>query len=323
MAEGEGRTGDALDASTKILINEYLDRKVRWFAWLFAPLGILVLGVLGWLGFRSLANLKKAVEDAALLEVKRAINTEDATKELRLVQATVARVSAVLDEYRDKIEAIPEEHKRLLDDIVQKRRNLEQADQLLAALAKTTGDRTQLVDDLVKALSRDVAPIPVGTIAAWPGSESTIPPGWRVCDGRSMSGHRDWDIAALRRSLGESAANLPDYRGYFLRGVDDPDGPGMTAAAGVDVDASARLSSTGQTVGGIVGSRQGWATGSPVNNIKESMLFGEAMGSGDPRMSVLPSDSKGSALQDRWRRSIWDRETRPVNVYVNWIIKVK
>ena len=72
----------------------------------------------------------------------------------------------------------------------------------------------------------------VGTVSAYAGASDNLPGGWLLCDGSEVS--RDEYprlFAAIGTTHGGGATtfNLPDYRGMFLRGVDngagnDPDG---------------------------------------------------------------------------------------------------
>lgn len=65
--------------------------------------------------------------------------------------------------------------------------------------------------------------MPVGTIIAWPSG--TLPGGldagkWLICNGQSTVGYPDLALVV--------GATVPDYRGYFLRGLG-----GNSAALGV------------------------------------------------------------------------------------------
>ena len=76
----------------------------------------------------------------------------------------------------------------------------------------------------------------VGTVSAYAGASDNLPGGWLLCDGSEVS--RDEYprlFAAIGTAHGDGATtfNLPDYRGMFLRGVDngagnDPDGEDRT-----------------------------------------------------------------------------------------------
>src|SRR5919199_635074 len=68
---------------------------------------------------------------------------------------------------------------------------------------------------------------PVGTIVAYGGNATTLPPGWLLCDRAPFDQTKYPDLYA---ALGNTNI-LPDLRGYFLRGLDpsgsvDPNGSG-------------------------------------------------------------------------------------------------
>jgi len=146
--------------------------------------------------------------------------------------------------------------------------------------------------------------------------------GWMLCDGRPLSLYLYPELFAalgyLYGGAGDSF-NIPDYRGYFWRGVDD--------GAGVDPDIAMRTPAPGgDGVKDAVGSTQnfavqyhehdyyyaasaappgesGDAAGAPLN--QSQATFGGPINSTSP-----PNDVQVSL-----------NETRPVNIYVNYIIK--
>src|SRR5262249_14523950 len=85
--------------------------------------------------------------------------------------------------------------------------------------------------------------------------------GWLYCDGRAVSRDTYADLFAVVGTLhgtgdGVSTFNLPDYRGYFHRGVDD--------GASRDPDAGSRKPAAfGGASGDNCGSVQGYATAAP------------------------------------------------------------
>jgi microcystin-dependent protein len=163
--------------------------------------------------------------------------------------------------------------------------------------------------------------LPVGSALAFAGNETTLQQldGWLPCDGRALN---QQIFAALFAAIryanggnGSTSFNLPDYRGYFLRGV--------SYDSGRDPDANTRTApaSLGHS-GNKPGSIQAFATGQP------STPFGLTI-------SHLPTSSKtvndGSLLHNpmaKWNSGSITvsfeggaRETRPRNKYVYFIIK--
>ncbi len=162
--------------------------------------------------------------------------------------------------------------------------------------------------------------VPLGTVLAYAGS-LTGPQlnalGWAFCDGSKMdvSGHNDLYqvLGTSNGGDGSTYFNLPDYQGFFLRGVD----PTRT----VDPDAASRTAATsGGASGDNVGSIQEWATHNSQGGFKGSVDhvpndWHHAYASSDCSMLIdgtvtVSSDAGG------------DTESRPINAYVFYIIKI-
>jgi microcystin-dependent protein len=161
---------------------------------------------------------------------------------------------------------------------------------------------------------------PPGSVMAYMGTNA--PPGWLLCDGSLYS---RTNYAALFAVIGTASGagdgsttfNVPDMRGIFLRGVD--------TGAGNDPDTGSRITQRpGGNVGDAVGSYQADMFAAHEHSpstygINQSIglngPFGNTVyvsafaGSG---VSVNNAPTTGSAGGD---------ETRPKNVYVNYIIK--
>jgi len=200
------------------------------------------------------------------------------------------------------------------------------ADQLAANSVETS----ELRDSSVTAakLSADVI-TPAGAVSAFIGDRA--PTGWLLCDGSEV------DRAGLYAKLAEVVGTrfgtavdrlnkfkLPDFRGYFLRGVDgsadrDPDKAGRTPMA------------TGGATGNAVGSVQGDAMQGHHHALYHETLVGviggtsgvlvrpsnlEAQNVSGPTKAVKEPTSNGAHGIPRV-----SSETRPTNAYVNYIIK--
>lgn len=156
---------------------------------------------------------------------------------------------------------------------------------------------------------------PVGTVIAW--ASSKLPnKNWKICNGSEL---KISDFGKLYEVLekgniygkNKNTFNLPDYQGYFLRGL-DKDGL-------VDQDSKTRRNSNGSIVGPIVGSVQS-------DEIKRhshaySRLAGQQAENrrGNASVNWFVIDKKESSNS----AAVGGSETRPKNVYVHWIIKVK
>lgn len=160
--------------------------------------------------------------------------------------------------------------------------------------------------------------MPVGAVIALAGSLPAAGD-WLPCDGRSLTveGHRElFDVVRYSYGGAGDAFLLPDYRGCFLRGRD--------AGARVDPDAGSRASANPSVPGGDrVGTVQGWATGTPntpfkgpVPHLPERVWKTHG---GTSTHFACP----GPATDMPTCTTGGDRETRPVNVYVNYYIKTR
>ncbi|WP_438452539.1 phage tail protein [Streptomyces asiaticus] len=157
--------------------------------------------------------------------------------------------------------------------------------------------------------------------------------GWLYCDGRALNPTDYPDlftvIGTLHGGNGTSTFNLPDYRGYLLRGVDDN--------TGRDPDAATRTAAApGGLAGDQVGSMQSHAAALPTTSFTT-----DSPGNHTHPLNTVPNDSSSAAEVGSFR-SVWndgsastddagqhshtiqgggDAETRPVNAYVNFLIR--
>lgn len=160
--------------------------------------------------------------------------------------------------------------------------------------------------------------MPVGAVVAYAGPPTSVPDGWALCDGHAVP--RTGDYAALHRVLSElhgvgdgiNTFNLPDYRGRFLRGQDlgsmrDPDR--MTRETPDPTRPAHTLSPD------AIGSVQGDALRAHAHGL---LRAGFAITpQSDGRDVVVPG---GANAFDSV--SAGGAETRPVNVSVNYLIKL-
>jgi microcystin-dependent protein len=168
---------------------------------------------------------------------------------------------------------------------------------------------------------------PPGLIIPFGGDVNRIPKGWMLCDGRPLNANdtAGGDGTALSRlyntigtnwgGTGPSAFRLPDLRGQFLRGAD--------LGALVDPDVNTRVkkyTAESGNSGGNVGSYQADTLGAHRHNLASFYRITETNNGDD--------DSDG---WNEFRGSTWvnppttitgGNETRPVNAYVLYIIKL-
>jgi microcystin-dependent protein len=178
---------------------------------------------------------------------------------------------------------------------------------------------------------------PPGAVMAYAGS---VPPeGWLVCDGSAVNRTQ---YAALFAAItttqgsgdGATTFNLPDYRGYFLRGVD--------AGVGRDPDAASRTAaSSGGNTGDAVGTVQEDNLQSHKHNdLGHAHSYSQWYGQGkdvctNSNDTTVANDGYRGATTGSAVANLGDpvdsgtgagfvrhgAETRPKNAYVIWIIK--
>lgn len=167
-----------------------------------------------------------------------------------------------------------------------------------------------------------VQPFPAGTVIPYVGQQSSLAGlaslGWLVCNGATMQISRFQALfAAIGTAFGgdgTTSFNLPDLRGQFLRGVD--------SGAGVDPDVNSRAAQApGGNTGGGVGSRQPQQLLNHTHTWDRN--FGQISASGSNLNVQLCDGGDKPPNQGRQPTTNNDgggNETRPVNVYVYYLI---
>lgn len=148
--------------------------------------------------------------------------------------------------------------------------------------------------------------MPPGVIVAWP--TSSPPSGWLQCNGAAVSRTTYADLfTAISDNYGNgdgsTTFNLPDFRGYFLRGYDN--------SAGNDPDAASRTDRGDGTTGDAVGTKQA----DRLESHRHYMTAVDQLASGGTGANV-----NGSGSID-YTSYTGGNETRPLNITVMWIIK--
>lgn len=162
------------------------------------------------------------------------------------------------------------------------------------------------LDDIVASVKQALCP--VGTILTYSGDNA--PDGWLMCRGETVSRETYSALYAVvgnRFGYGDSSTtfHLPDFRGVFLRGRD--------AGRGMDPEYYSRSTYySGGATGDAVGSFQSDAFASHSHNY--STYGGWNAIPYEPGSYPFPGHSATTS-------STGGSETRPRNVYVNYIIK--
>ena len=174
------------------------------------------------------------------------------------------------------------------------------------------GNLTNNSVDIAKlAAAVQQALCPVGTILPYAGD--TPPTGWLLCDGSPVA---RLTYPALFSVIGTrfgnpnvAQFNLPDFRGRFMRGRD--------AFSFRDPDRTSRIASApGGSTGDLVGSLQF----DDFRSHRHSWVGSN--GQASPASTDFSANEFGAKNQTEQTGFSGGNETRPVNVYVNYIIKI-
>ena len=181
------------------------------------------------------------------------------------------------------------------------------------AITATTATTANLATNATTAANG----VPVGTIISYAGStvQGYAGDNWVFCDGGALS---RTDYPDLFKAIGNSwgsgngstTFNVPDLRGMFMRGWSN-DG-------NADPDKATRTAThTGGNTGNQVGSYQADQLVAHAHSYYDVYDKIEAGG-----VSYAASNNDGARTYDQ-TSSVGGNETRPRNVYVMYIIKVK
>lgn len=171
--------------------------------------------------------------------------------------------------------------------------------------------------------------VPIGTIMAYGGSvhgtagAELFNQGWLICDGEELERAEYEELYGVIGDFfghgdGYSTFRLPDLRGRFVRGVD--------YGAGQDPDAGERQASgKGGSVGDNVGSVQEDAFQSHMHISRGRNDWEANKSAGDDYLVRFygGQDVYWDQNDPNTYGAYGDHETRPKNIYVNWIIKAK
>jgi|SRR5215213_4042910 len=168
---------------------------------------------------------------------------------------------------------------------------------------------------------------PIGAVIAFPGSSTVDPPSsnyWALCDGTPQNTNGPYAplYAVIGFANGGSSDNgtfnLPDYRGYFLRGT--------SYDSGMDPDASSRGKlSPGGNSGDAVGSLQDYDTCLPVggNTFTIEVPHLPTSHTNNAETSIGTDIAHWNGNPVTFNIGGGDEETRPKNAYVYFYIKYK
>lgn len=177
--------------------------------------------------------------------------------------------------------------------------------------------------------------VPIGTVIAFAGITPSrdLPRGWVECDGRKASPADRVDMVALFAAIGTAWGgtgdhdfNLPDLRGIFLRGV--------SGISGRDPDSGGRRPA-GTGAPEEVGSIQNHATAHHTHTVhdpghRHDVNWGHDISAG---RNTFERASEGNVSGPQTTVSYTGitiggfeegrEETRPINAYIRYLIRVR
>ncbi len=268
-------------------------------------------------------NSPKINEDVAVTATATEINLLDGVS--GLAQADFTKLAAV-----DSTAA----ELNLLDGSAKSTASITIADTDAFIVIDGTTTKQIPASDISTYAGGSVAGTPAGVIVA--SGSTTVPTGYFYCDGSAVSRTTYDDLfTAIGENYGQgdnsSTYNLPDFRGYFLRGQDD--------GSSHDTDDTGRSElATGGNTGDNIGSFQD--DGTAVNNLSTSSSVSDPghahnlhqlnIWAGSTQLAVASAMSTSTSagtisattgISVSTSLSSSDNETRPKNVYVRYYIK--
>jgi microcystin-dependent protein len=253
-------------------------------------------------------TLLSGAPNVSLTNVFTATNTE-----ARYLELTVSNSTAI----RPRQQFLASPYAFLANDVTAARQNFTVAGALTvagaASAASFVGSGAGLTNISTNSLVQAVvdALCPPGAIVAFGGAD--IPSGWKLCDGSILTTNQYYRLwLAIGYNWGKSGTydfRLPDLRGHFLRGRD--------GGAARDPDRTVR---TALYTGGATGDAVGSVQTDGFKSHTHTWMFGlqgddSGSGSSYQEYTRIPGTSTDSIAYTG------GNETRPVNAYVNYIIK--
>jgi hypothetical protein len=214
-----------------------------------------------------------------------------------------------------------------VQDLTAKLASIEERLNALERLANQQNNRDIAQDTDVSWLSRTAPPI--GSVVvfagAWPppGTDSAGHPwteeslGWMLCDGRPIPDKPEYSV--VRNVLG--FVQVPDYRGYFLRGIDVGNKTGRDPEAR---ELNREQLDTFKSHGHQASSQSTVSPDPHTHSVREPGGGGSSGAPGRQGLGTVASGSAGlSVTTTTTVHADGGRETRPKNVAVHFIMKVR
>ncbi|MCB0488194.1 MAG: phage tail protein [Cyclobacteriaceae bacterium] len=190
--------------------------------------------------------------------------------------------------------------------------------------------------------------VPIGTIVAWSGDPAFLPANWKVCDGLTMAKDQFPELYRViadnwtpDQGVNKDLFKIPDLRGLFLRGVSgtrndefiDPEKDGRIVLGNSEsnevgsiqrqstrlptTNFTGRTSPSGKHTHNLPGHGGGKGVEHGVGS-SNNVTFGDYVHS-TSNIQLTANDHNHTLIVNEGG----DIETRPINAYIHWIVKVK
>ena len=142
--------------------------------------------------------------------------------------------------------------------------------------------------------------------------------GWMFCDGRTLSRDRYpelFQVLGYRYGGSDSDFRIPDYRGYFLRGTD--------CGRQLDPNRSERKDAAGYSSEQVGSTQEDALQCHRHSYVQPKGETSAQPGSGTAVAAAVPDQCTGYPDEKVCNSGVKtsEEETRPVNIYVNYLIK--
>jgi microcystin-dependent protein len=173
--------------------------------------------------------------------------------------------------------------------------------------------------------------LPIGSIIIWAGDTNDLPTNWMTCNGRELSKAKYSDLADTLGAnwnadsgMSKDRFNIPDLRGVFLRGVNDERNDEFKDP---DIEQRFRFNNDSKISKDLPGSYQRSDVCQHQHYINQATEANYDDGKYYDNVGLITHDPKapyksisGLAIPNEQNPH---NETRPVNAYVHYIIKVE
>jgi microcystin-dependent protein len=185
---------------------------------------------------------------------------------------------------------------------------------------------TNIYANFIINFTPDNTAIPIGTIVPYAGTLPNVAlagTGWLACDGSGLLTNKYADLNNVIESF-YGADNLtfylPDYRGLFVRGMQ---GTPLRGVQNYDPDANTRTPPTSYPIPGNSGNSVGSKQSDVFMLHQHSYSYNDAYQWTAATLIGFDGVAQDLSSTDYNTSTVGSSESRPVNMYVNYLIKAE